>query len=100
MAHSYMMPIILEALGAYKVFGVVVPVYLYLLGLALLSAVGHMDLATNGIFMVLLVKTTFCSSSRVQEVWSTTVAHSALRFLPNLAIIGIGLWLAMATQLA
>merc|ERR1712048_200324 len=89
----------MEILGPYKVMGIAVPFWLYMLGLLGLSTISHMDIATSGIFTVRLVKTASCPGNLMQKAWEQTASASFFPNLPALDHFAIVLWLLMVVQL-
>merc|ERR1712107_290443 len=65
-----------------------------------ISTAGHMDLATSGIFLGRLAKTTSCQeSSLITRIWAATIAQSAVPWVPSLEVLAVICWSLMSFQL-
>lgn len=94
---AHMFPLQTVILGALKYNGYTVPLWIFLPALAGLSIVTHLDLATSGIFLGRMLKTSFMCSSKLDTYWTIVVSHSSIT-LPSLATLTMGLWFAMVVQ--
>jgi len=97
--NACMLPVYVKFLGPYKLMGRTIPFRVYFIGVMILSILAHLDLATSGMFLGRLLKTSMCPESKVPQIWSQVLSQSSVPWLPNLAILGTVAWLAMLSQL-
>jgi len=97
-AHSFIMPVEVKYLDKWQLLGKARSLkvfYAFSLGVSFL---GHLDLATTGVFMARLVKTSQCSSD-LERIWSSVVAQSFMRMLPSITTLVVVGYLLMLPQL-
>jgi len=97
-AHGYIMPAQLKYLGEWRCLGKPRSWRVYYAAGLGVSLFGHLDLATNGIFMARVVKSAQCSDG-MELFWSRVVANSALKMLPPITILAVTGYLLMLPQL-
>ena len=81
------LPLEILSVGGWTIAGIKIPFVLYAAMQMCKSALGHLDLATNGIVFAEILHTASCPTSHVDEMWALVGKHS--RFgdqLPHLSV--------------